>query len=128
MRQRATALIIRGKKILLVRESGYCYTPGGGIEEGETPLEAITRECGEEIGCPLVSAREYFTYDSINVFSSSPQRNYCYFVDIDGDPQAKTGEIDDALWLSWEELSVLSDVIPYERKMIFDRLREEGVL
>jgi 8-oxo-dGTP pyrophosphatase MutT (NUDIX family) len=40
-------------RILLLHEAdagGYWYTPGGGIEPGETPEEAALRELREELG------------------------------------------------------------------------------
>ena len=130
MRQRANALIIRDKKILLIRERGYWYTPGGGIEDGESPSQAIARECDEEIGVTVLAVRPYFVYDSINIISNTPQRNHCFFVDIEGEPRACTlvDEIEEIRWVDREGLSVLPDIIPYEQEMIFDRLADEGLV
>jgi len=127
MRQRVTALIIRDKKILLVQEAGYCYTPGGGVEEGESHDEAIARECIEEIAGTVLASQPYFTYDCITLHSHTPQRNYCYFVEIQGEPCA-SNEIEGIFWLSYEELRTREDIIPYEQEYIFDRLKEEGFL
>ncbi len=47
-------------------KQGYCETPGGGIDEGETPEEALSRECSEEIGyevevlCPLCIVHDFY--------------------------------------------------------------------
>lgn len=44
----------------------YYETPGGGIDEGENPEEALSRECSEEIGyeasilCPLCEVDDYY--------------------------------------------------------------------
>ena len=49
-------LVVRGDEVLLVRQfrlliNGLSWEiPGGGIDEGETPEEAATRECMEETG------------------------------------------------------------------------------
>lgn len=51
----ARALVIREDYILLVKHtyiSGW-YTVGGGIEVGETGLQALTRELQEEVGIEL---------------------------------------------------------------------------
>ncbi len=58
----ATAVIIRGGKILLVKRIQEPYKGewdfvGGFLEEGETPLEALTREVKEELG--VECAAEY---------------------------------------------------------------------
>ncbi len=48
----ARALVLRGDAILLVRHTytpGW-YMPGGGIDPGETPLDAVEREVYEEAG------------------------------------------------------------------------------
>jgi len=54
MRNRSVAFVIRDKKILMEK---LCYDgrtfysiPGGGIEDGETPEEAVIRELKEECG------------------------------------------------------------------------------
>jgi len=59
-RETCFAIIEQGDKFLLVYTSkGKNYSlPGGGIESGETPIEAIKRELIEEAGCKLVSAEE----------------------------------------------------------------------
>ncbi len=53
-RTRATALIIQDEKILLIHRINngeeYWVFPGGGIEKGETPEEAVVREVKEETG------------------------------------------------------------------------------
>jgi len=68
IRNSAKAVIFQDDYVLLTKnkdDSGYFYLfPGGGQEVGETLIEAVTRECMEEIGQPvnvgeLLYIREY---------------------------------------------------------------------
>jgi 8-oxo-dGTP pyrophosphatase MutT (NUDIX family) len=55
IRRAARAVVLDpADRILLVRfqfpDAGFWATPGGGIDEGETPEQAVVRELGEELG------------------------------------------------------------------------------
>lgn len=62
-RPSARAVIIDGNKLAMVYVSrkGYYKFPGGGINEGETPEQALVREAAEEAGLEIApeSVREY---------------------------------------------------------------------
>jgi 8-oxo-dGTP diphosphatase len=56
LRSGVKAVVTRGKRVLLTRErrsdgSTFYSLPGGGVESGETPLDALTRELREELDC-----------------------------------------------------------------------------
>ena len=51
LRQRATVVLVRNGRVLLVSdETGMFLMPGGGIEPGEQPMAAAVRELHEENG------------------------------------------------------------------------------
>ena len=50
------------------RNGGRWGFPGGGVEEGENPLEAVIRECEEEIGVRPVGLRKIGTDGRITWF------------------------------------------------------------
>ena len=62
-RNSARSIIIRGGKVAMVHSIKYDYYkfPGGGIEDGESPVEAMIRETREEAGLVVVpeSVKEY---------------------------------------------------------------------
>lgn len=66
----AYALIIENNKILLIKKNGGPYhgkldLPGGTIEFGERPEEALKRELLEEVGIEII---DYKLFDAESVF------------------------------------------------------------
>ena len=63
VRNSARAVIIRDGRIAMIHSLKYDYYkfPGGGIEKGEAPLDALIRETREEAGLLIIpeSVREY---------------------------------------------------------------------
>jgi 8-oxo-dGTP diphosphatase len=72
IRLRVAAVIVRADRVLMVRERGpdeegrhlgqeYWTLPGGGIEAGESPDQAVRREVNEEVG--LTATEVAFLFD-----------------------------------------------------------------
>ncbi len=63
VRNSARSIVIQNGKVAMIhsREYDYYKFPGGGIEEEETPIEALIRETREEAGLVIVpeSIQEY---------------------------------------------------------------------
>ncbi len=87
-RDSARSIIVRGKRIAMIHSGKYDYYkfPGGGIEAGETPAEAMARETLEEAGLTVIpdSVREYGLVHRIQRSDGDPeecfiQNNY-YFL------------------------------------------------
>ncbi len=73
IRQRVDALIVENRSILVCRTpNGFDY-PGGGVDEGESIIEAAVRECMEESGFRLIEPK----------LITLPQR---YMADVQSDP------------------------------------------
>ncbi len=76
MRDRATAIVRRDGLLLLVQERGFRHfsLPGGGLQRGESPEEAVARELEEETGLravsltPLPQCRTSDIYNTYHVF------------------------------------------------------------
>lgn len=74
-RKISLAVLTYGNKVLIVKRSlheknhpGKWGFPGGGIDEGETALEAVLRECEEEIGVAPVKVSEMVSDGRITWF------------------------------------------------------------
>lgn len=56
VREAARAIVLDENNmiaLLHVSRDGYYKLPGGGIEDSEDPVDALKRECREEIGCEI---------------------------------------------------------------------------
>ena len=104
------AVIVKDDKLLLARKlqkigAGLWNGPGGKIEAGETPSQAIVRECEEELcirPTEFVAAGEIYFY-----FPDDPKWNmHCFVYRVmawDGTP-APTAEMASPSWFDRKEL------------------------
>ena len=86
-RDSARSIIIRNGKVAMIHSQKYDYYkfPGGGIEDGETPIEAMIRETQEEAGLKVIpeTIKEYGYVHRIQKSDYNPsecfvQDNYYY--------------------------------------------------
>lgn len=96
---RAVLLNDKGQTHLLhVTKHGYHKLPGGGIDEGESPEQALKRELLEEVGChaeitaELGTILEYRTYDD---GTGLKQTSYSYVAQQIGEQQEAALEEDE---------------------------------
>ena len=91
-RNSARSIIIRNGKIAMLHSLEYDHYefPGGGIEKGETPIEAMIRETKEEAGLIVIpeTIREYGYVHRIQKSDKDPtecfvQDNYYYLCDAE---------------------------------------------
>ena len=91
---------------LLVRKRGTAVfmQPGGKLDEGETPIEALERELREELGCALErsSCRSLGSYrvPAANEPGFTVEAEL-FAANLDGDVRP-CGEIDEAIWIDPE--------------------------
>jgi 8-oxo-dGTP pyrophosphatase MutT (NUDIX family)/G:T/U-mismatch repair DNA glycosylase len=107
-------------RILLVRfddaMGSWWATPGGGVDPGESDVDALTRELGEEVGLhefelgPLLWTREHW---HVNPRRFGGQRERCYLVQTDAFEIAPTFTeaelaaegVHEARWFTLDELA-----------------------
>ncbi len=112
LREAARAIVFDENNLvalLHVTRDGYYKLPGGGIDENETKLDALQRECQEEVGCrvevlhEIGSTTEYWKEDT------DKQISYCYMTKVTGpkgiplltESERKRGF--ETVWLPYEE-------------------------
>ena len=90
-RDSARSIIFRNGKVGMIHSRKYDYYkfPGGGIENGEDPIEAMIRETQEEAGLTVIpeTVKEYGYVHRIQRSDKDPsecfvQDNYYYLCDV----------------------------------------------
>jgi 8-oxo-dGTP diphosphatase len=130
MRKSARALIIKDKKLLLVGNSelGIFWSPGGGIEKEETPLEALKRELQEELGLELKSAKQYIDHIHKDPEGKGDRDMKFYIVETVGVP-TPNNEIEMIYWYTKHDFELGEpNVSPTISKTIVPKLIEDGLL
>ena len=117
IRNSARSIIIKNNKIAMIHSVKYDYYkfPGGGIENGEDPIDAMIRETREEAGLVVIpeTIKEYgmvhrIQKGNLNEDECFIQDNYYYLCDaLDGIYSQKLDDYEA------EELFQLEYVDPY---------------
>lgn len=120
-------MFFKNKKLLIdkPRKRNTYQMIGGGVEEGETPLEAAIRECYEELGSHVFLDKSKFDLimDFDEIATSDPTKKIHFYVfqyngELNEVP-VTSDEIEDFLWydssMGDEILSntLKNEVVPY---------------
>jgi 8-oxo-dGTP pyrophosphatase MutT (NUDIX family) len=97
------AFIRKNGKFLLAWESGDTgWTfPGGGVDYGESPRDALLRELSEELGQNKEDIKTDFVIKAMNlgqIVHDVPRCNVFFDVSITNDSKIKSSEIDKWQW------------------------------
>lgn len=114
-RPSARAIIIRDEKVLLIYSKKYDYYkfPGGGIETGEEPAEALVREVQEETGYRvipdtiseygIVPRRHRDIFDPDCIFQQDNLYYLCDVDDIQGETKLDGYELEEGFTAMWKD-------------------------
>jgi len=93
--------------------------PGGRIDYGESPEEALKRECLEEMGCVVEVGKLIPTVQS-TVWSRSDDKEqhvlvFCYEAElISGEPQSSDVKVGEMHWFNENEIEALDTLLGIE--------------
>lgn len=123
----ARALVIKDGNILLVKHSyiPQWYSIGGGVEKGETPIEAVKRELLEEVGITCLNHPKLF-----NVYLNNREKRDDYVVlYIVEEFTQKTVSSPEIIAAEWFEISNLpQDISPATKRRIEEFLGSREAL
>jgi len=122
--------------------SGAWQMPQGGIDAGETPIDAAWREMQEEIGTRkatlLAESRGWYRYDLPaellsrlwqGRFRGQEQKWFAFrFAGTDADIDIATGHAEFSAW-KWTPMATLPElIVPFKRQLYIDLVAEFGRL
>lgn len=101
MRKRATAVVIRNGKVLLVRDRGRhrFSLPGGAIKRGEPTVSAAARELYEELGLYAVKVTRLRECD----FRGAVSEHKVCLIQASGEPHLRGHELNKFIWWDMKE-------------------------
>ena len=125
-------LLVRDRKLLLAysKNKDCFYLPGGKIDSGETPEDALCREIVEELNVHLQKEDlKYYTHISAPAFGEAVDtmmEQECFLVDKEVSPYA-SAEIGEIKFFSLQEYQREYNQAP-GAVMILERLKTDGFI
>ncbi len=137
--RRAARGLVHDKKtdkfaVMKVGKWSSYFFPGGGIENEETPEEALCREMTEEIGARIENIRELGLSIQYRNVRKRVQMDYCYLCDlvvIDQVPSLTEKEIEARVSIEWytmDELIKLYENLNLKEERDFKKDREISMI
>lgn len=128
LRQSVTGVVIRDGKVLLARHTygagkGRLIVPGGYVEVGETPQEALIREYKEETGIIVEPLNIVGIRFNMKDWYVAFRAAY-----VGGDAKSDMNENNEVLWLDVDEALNRDDVPDLTKKIISSAVKDNNGL
>ena len=107
---RIYGILREGGKVLLTRSKfisrEFVNFPGGGVELGESPIEALAREYREETGIQIKPLRVLYASEGLHLSTQAPLQIVSIYWQVEqtGGELRRGGNGDDVLELFWADL------------------------
>ena len=114
-RRGAIGLLSRGVKYLVIRRAagilkgGYWCFPGGHVERGETPRQAVQRELDEELG---ITVEPVERLGSVRVLDTNHVLAVWTVRHLSGEIHPAADEIAEVRWLTPSEIRTITPGVP----------------
>ncbi len=121
VRRAARAIVRDGEGnigILFVSGKNYHKLPGGGIEAEESVLDALRRECKEELGCEIEIGEEVGEIVEYRKMFRLKQASFCYLsrvVGEKGQPSFTEEEQENGFKIEWFSLERAMAILSADR-------------
>lgn len=129
---KAAGIIIRDKKLLVERSEGkeFFISPGGSIEDGETPRQALVRELKEEFMIDVTedALLEFGTFEA--AAANDPDKvvvmNVFIVGSFTGEP-TPDNEVEEIKWVTTADYGKIPIGSIFEHE-VMPRLAEQGLI
>ncbi len=107
LREAARAIVMDDTSriaLLFVAKENYYKLPGGGIEPGEDRIEALRRECMEELGVEIKDIAEVGSIVEYRKIFKMKQTSYCHVAKVHGNaipPSFTDEELENDFQINW---------------------------
>jgi 8-oxo-dGTP pyrophosphatase MutT (NUDIX family) len=127
----ALAIILKNKKWLLVRNKGRTIwtSPGGHIDNGETPEESLKRELKEELNFSPSKIKFYTTLKVPTPIEKDTTVELNFFLaNTDKDFKIKDSEIEEIMWINSKYKGEKGELIDNLRDLVRPKLLQDGLI